>query len=66
MGEPYQHRAAAEKAELDEKLQKLDIFIRGDAYKALPGIEQVLLLEQALYMAFYSAVLGRRIAAFGG
>jgi hypothetical protein len=63
---PHQQRVIDEKAELDDKLKKLQKFITGElaVYISLPDEEKQRLKEQFAYMNGYSAVLGDRIAAF--
>lgn len=61
---PHQERVVKEKADLDERLNKLEAFIEGDAYDALPIDERHLLQSQAVYMRNYSIILGHRIAYF--
>lgn len=60
----YQQRVVAEKAELDEKLAKLDAFGRTQIFASLSADEQGRLNRQHSLMGKYSAVLGERIAAF--
>ena len=60
----YQQRAIEEKAQLDERLQKLRAFFKSDTAKQLPKREKELLAQQNLLMTFYSQVLGIRIANF--
>jgi len=60
----YQQRVVAEKQELDEKLEKLNAFGRGDVFPTLPEEEQERLIRQSKIMDQYSVVLGERIAAF--
>ncbi len=62
--QPYQQRVVDEKAELDEKREKLGKFIESDAYQALSEPERDLLSRQAIVMAEYSDILGTRIATF--
>ena len=62
---PHQQRVLAEKAELDERLSKLDAFILDNPlYLQLPGDEQKRLSAQSEAMASYSSILGERIASF--
>lgn len=62
---PHQERVVNEKRELDEKLTKLDSFVRENPlYWTLDGAEQGRLLDQQRYMRKYSEVLGERIEAF--
>ena len=62
--QPHQQRVVDEKAELDEKLTKLDAFGRTLLFASLPPDEQGRLNRQHSLMEQYSAVLGERIAAF--
>ena len=62
--QPHQQRVVTEKAELDEKLAKLDAFGRTTLFASLPAEEQGRLNRQHSLMEQYSAVLGERIAAF--
>lgn len=61
---PHQQRVVDEKAELDERLQKLDAFTRTPAFERLDEPERGRLIEQAGLMVRYSKILGTRIAAF--
>ncbi len=62
---PHQQRVVAEKAELDDRLAKLDAFILDNPlYLKLDEAEQQRLKRQSLYMGQYSDVLGERIKAF--
>lgn len=60
----YQLRVIQEKAEIDEKREKLGEFKNTDAFLALPWQEQERLNTQAHLMTCLSAVLGARIDAF--
>ena len=60
----FQQRVVDEKAELDEKLSKLDAFVLTGKFDALPNAEQERMQRQQKAMGEYSAVLGERIAAF--
>ena len=64
--QPYQQRVVEEKADVDEKLAKLRAFTAqaGGVFDSLSTQEKWRLTEQLGYMARYSDVLGRRIAAF--
>lgn len=64
--ELHQQRVVEEKAELDERLDKLRAFCSKSCgvFDSLPTDEKQRLTEQEGYMAAYSDVLGRRIAAF--
>lgn len=60
----HQERIVAEKAALDEKLEKLNIFKQGQVFASLPDEERGRLITQSVYMAGYSRILGERIVAF--
>lgn len=60
----YQQRVIDEKAELDERLAKLNAFIDGPKWGTVPDAEQLRMLRQSRLMMGYSSVLGERIAAF--
>ena len=62
--QPFQQRVIEEKAELDDRLEKLDAFGRTDLFASLPDDEQRRLNLQHSLMEQYSAVLADRIAAF--
>ena len=61
---PHEQRVVDEKAELDEKLQKLLTFHGSATFAGLPDAEQDRLIRQSVVMGEYSAILGERIAAF--
>jgi hypothetical protein len=62
---PHEQRVFAEKAELDEKIARLDAFLGGDAsHVLLTERQRQLLTEQRHYMSLYSKVLGVRISEF--
>ncbi len=62
---PHEHRVLEEKAQLDEKLQKLEAFFQTDTFRMQVGFDdQTLLRMQHAAMASYSAILGQRIAKF--
>jgi hypothetical protein len=65
--EAYQERVIAEKAELDEKIDKLENFIfrSGGRWFDVPEDERLRLTKQFGYMMDYSRILKERIAAFG-
>lgn len=62
--QPHQERVIAEKAELDEKIGKLQTFGAGPVFHSLPVEEQERLHAQFSVMQDYSSILGERIAAF--
>lgn len=61
----HQERVVTEKKELDEKLNKLELFIEGSAtFEALKFNEQSRLRCQYNAMVEYSNILSQRIRAF--
>lgn len=60
----FQQRVIDEKADLDEKLDKLCLFSNSRTFASLPIIEQERLNCQRHAMCMYSSILGARIAAF--
>lgn len=64
MLQPHQERVVAEKAELDDKIAKLEAFLRTDTYLKLDTDERIRLKDQHRFMIGYSNALARRIAAF--
>lgn len=63
--QPHQQRVVEERAELEDKLGKLQAFITGERFAAVPDAEQGRLVLQHNIMNAYSLVLEMRIAAFG-
>lgn len=62
---PHQERVVQERAELAEKLQKLDAFLAEPAkFHALDFTDACLLVEQSEIMRIYVEVLDERIARF--
>lgn len=61
---PHQQRVVDEKAELDDKLSKLNAFKESDLFKSLDVEDRALLVVQATYMEAYSKTLGKRIDRF--
>lgn len=61
---PHEQRVVDEKAELDERREKLTAFYSTPIFHGLPESEQSRLLRQGVAMRAYSEVLGERIAAF--
>lgn len=62
---PHQQRVVAEKAELDEKIGKLEAYINGPKFRIqCDAAERFRLRRQAIVMVKYSQVLGDRIDAF--
>jgi len=62
--DPYQQRVIDEKKALDEKLDKLVEFMKGDIFVRLDSSEVERLRRQAAVMHTYSAILSERIAHF--
>lgn len=62
--EAHQQRVVDEKAELDEKLEKLIAFFDTPIYADLEYPEQARLKRQSQIMKEYSFILGARIEAF--
>lgn len=62
--QPHQQRVVAERAELDERLEKLVKFFATDTFASLDREEQNRLTFQAATMTDYSSVLKERIEAF--
>jgi hypothetical protein len=60
----YQGRVVAEKAELDERLQKLALFMGGEVFDALPEEDRYLMQLQSSVMLSLSMLLGKRIERF--
>lgn len=61
---PYQQRVVEEKAELDEKIGRLRVYIASPAFSAVYAAEQDRMQEQLAAMSNYSFILGERIKAF--
>ncbi len=66
---PHQVRVVAEKAQLDDRIEKLGAFIGdigspGPVFGTLPDADRYRLYRQYNLMREYSAILGDRIAAF--
>lgn len=62
---PHQQRVVDEKAELDERREKLSAFYSTPIFHGLAESEQSRLLRQGVAMRTYSEILGERIEAFG-
>lgn len=65
--EPHQQRVVAEKAELDERLSRLEAFtvLSNEVYVGLPAEEKWLLTQQMVHMGRYSEVLRLRLELWG-
>lgn len=61
---PHQQRMVDEKADLDEKIEKLSNFFGTPVFGNLDAAEQQRLNAQGLAMTTYSVILDERIAAF--
>lgn len=62
----HQQRVMAEKAQLNDRLGKLNVFCAGSIFQSLPQDERKRLEAQALAMTEYSLILLDRVQAFGG
>lgn len=62
--QPHQQRVVDEKIELDEKREKLGIFLYTDIYAGLPDEERGDLHAQYTVMGHYSGILISRIGRF--
>jgi len=61
---PYQQRVVVEKQELDDRIAKLDAFIKGNLFEILHVQERERLIRQLVLMVKLSAVLDERIVYF--
>jgi hypothetical protein len=61
---PNQQRVVDEKAELDSRLEKFNLFFGTATFAFLPDEEKERLFQQQAHMSAYSRILGERIAAF--
>lgn len=62
--EEYKYRVFKEKEDLDEKIDKLTIFLGSKIYENLSYDEKDALSAQLFYMSGYSKILEKRIANF--
>lgn len=62
--QPHQQRVVQEKAELDEKIEKLEAFIQSEKFKVVDSEDSFLLNQQLAYMLAYSNTLQMRIERF--
>lgn len=62
--QPHEERVIAEKAELDQKIEKLGAFLNTNAFEGLPDEQKKLLIMQCNTMRNYSWILGKRIELF--
>ena len=58
----FKTRLLDEKAQLDERLEKLQAFQTSDGFQKIAAVQQTLLNVQANAMATYSQILLERIA----
>lgn len=62
---PHQQRVITEKAELDEKREKLNAFMEGEQFHVVcDEVERMRMIDQYNAMTRYSEALGERIDAF--
>lgn len=61
---PHQQRVVGERAELDERIEKLNAFINTETFGRLDDDERGRMLAQLDAMLRYSKILGARISAF--
>ena len=59
--ESFVERMIVEKDELQDKVTKLENFLKGEQFRELGGLEQVYLKEQLKFMRGYLSVLRQRI-----
>lgn len=62
--QPHQQRVVDEKKELDDKIERLTAFTKGDIFKSIDDEDQRLLVKQLSEMGSYSETLASRIARF--
>ncbi len=60
----HEIRVINEKAELDDKFNKLVSFMMTDAYSSLQSVDQGLLMVKVRIMKMYSECLGDMISRF--
>jgi len=60
----FQKRVFEEKKALDDKLNRLNLFIGSEMFNELPDKDQMLLRRQENLMELYSDALAERIANF--
>ena len=58
----FKDRLNDEKAQLDEKIDKLEIFISGKDFRKVDHIQKSLLKSQLLIMKTYSQILTERLS----
>ena len=62
--EPHQERVVREKAELDDKIDKLSEFVGKSVFGGLSDEDRLLLTRQLSVMKDYSRILKARISRF--
>ncbi|WP_340618706.1 crAss001_48 related protein [Xenorhabdus entomophaga] len=62
--QPHQQRVIDELAELNERIEKLSVFIGGDIYNALEETDRYLLRVQRSAMYNYAEILHMRVKRF--
>ncbi len=62
--EEYQKRVTEEKKELDQKIERLNLFVNTDHFSALKTLEREQLTRQRVIMELYQEVLWQRIRDF--
>lgn len=61
---PHQQRVIAEKAQLDERLAKLNAFMTTSFYESISEVEKYLMKKQSEIMLEYSDIIHGRIVEF--
>lgn len=64
--QPHQARVVQERLRLSEDVNKLETFVRSEAFAAVAADEQELLNEQLEHMARYLGVLQERVLKYSG
>ncbi len=62
--EPHEERVVTEQRDLNEKIKKLRVFVKGEVCRGLPRKDQILLHRQLNVMFKYYDILALRIARF--
>lgn len=63
--QPHQQRVLEERAQLYERVTKLDAFHDSPKFSTLPVEERALLFEQRAHMGLYLAALDARLRLWG-
>lgn len=61
---PHQERVVAERDELQERIEKLDAFLKTPVFAKLPEVDRVDLYYQLCVMRAYRDTLNSRISRF--